>query len=725
VSGRLGVGPLVESGGDALRRADGLDALFAPRGVVVVGASRDPDKLGGAMAASLGGFAAAGGDVVLVNARGAAGMCATVAEAASAISTVDLAVLCIPAEACAEAVAECADAGVRAALVCAGGFGEMGQKGLVHENRLRAVAAEHGVRLLGPNTSGFFVPRDRLRASFVPGAANLVAGPVAVVAASGGLNHALAFALQRQGCGISLGVGIGAGHDVAAPEVLEYLADDPDTRSVALHIETVADGPRLLAAVRALTHTTPVVALVVGEHDIGDFARSHTGALATSWRTTRSLLREAGAVVVDDEEQLVTAASVLARVRLPANPDPGVALVTAQAGPGLLVTDALHGAGVRLPGLTGATQERLSSLLPPMTFQANPVDTGRPGPNHGRVLAAVAADPGIDLVAVYGLVEPVVDLPSEVAHADLGGLPSVIGLDGLAEEVARGRDTANRLGVAAVVGARALASAVGALDEDARRQAVIGTILPEEGTSLDAGGVEDREAGLGDGPLRLQGGPWTEGQAKDVLDLIGIATPARAVCSTDEEVRSAADLLAWPVAAKLSDADVLHKSELGGVHLGLRDHEALYRAVAALRELGAREILIESMAPSGVDLVVGARHDPVFGPVIVLGIGGIATEVYADVAIASLPSTAAHLSTLADDLQAQALLDGFRGDPVVDRSELAAVCARLGALLTANPQLAEVEVNPLRATTAGLVALDAVLLERDPHSHTSTREETP
>jgi acyl-CoA synthetase (NDP forming) len=704
------LGVLATTGVAELHDGAGLDALFSPRGIVVIGASSDHDKLGGAMASSLSAYAAAGREVLLVNTRGADGMHVNVAQAVAAASTpVDLAVLCIPAHACADAIAECGAVGVRAALICAGGFSEIGEPGLVHEQRLRIAARDNGVRLLGPNTSGFFVPRTGLRASFVPGAMHLEAGEVAVVAASGGLNHALAFALERQGVGVSLGVGIGAGLDVSTPEVLEHLSSDPHTKCVALHVETVTEGPRLLAAVRQLTRTTPVVALVVGQHDIGDFARSHTGALATSWRTTRALLHEAGAVLVDNEEELVVAAAALACVRLPSHPRPGVALVTAQAGPGLLITDALHGAGVRLPELAPQTREALSALLPPLTYQANPVDTGRPGPQHGQVLAVVAADPDIDLVAVYGLAEPVIDLPTVVADADLGLTPCIVGLDGLADEVHADRETGRRRGLAAVVGAHGLATAVRAVVEDARRP-----VRPDAVTDPDASAR-----------LRLGVGPWTESQAKDALDMAGIATPARELCTSEEAAHDAARRLGWPLAAKISDADMVHKSDHGGVHLGLRSHDQLTEALAALREIGAREVLLEAMAPAGVDLVVGARRDPVFGPVVLLGIGGIATEVYADVAIGSLPATPESLTDLADQLQAQALLDGFRGDPVVDRAELGRVCALVGDLLNANPHLDDVEINPLRATADGLIALDAVLLERRPDGADHLTEETP
>jgi acyl-CoA synthetase (NDP forming) len=689
---------------DLLGSAD-LAALFAPRGVVVVGASTDPDKLGGAMAASLSGSDL---PVALVNSRGGPGMHPSVGEAAVASPVpLDLAVLCVPAAACAAVLEECAAVGVSAALVCAGGFSEAGSEGIEHERRLLAAATATGVRLLGPNTSGFFVPHTGLRASFVPGVAHLTPGSVAVVAASGGLNHALAFALQRQDAGVSLGVGIGAGIDVTATDVLKHLVDEEHTRAIALHIENVGDGPALLAAVEEVSAVKPVVALVVGEHDIGDFAQSHTGALATSWRTTRALLRQAGAVVVDDEDALVTAATTLAAVRLEPASDPGAALVTGQAGPGLLVVDALHGGAVRVPTLSDKTQARLGELLPPMTFQANPVDTGRPGPAHGEVIGAVAGDPDIAVIGVYGLTEPVIDLPRVVADSELGGKAVVVGLDGPADDVADGRRVAQTLGVPLVVGPRALSTAIIALVEDARLAAA-------RRPATSAGSLEPAP--------RVDGVAWSEAEAKAVLDGVGIPTPGRAICSNRDEAQAALARIGGPVAVKISDATVLHKSDRGGVHLGVATPDAMDRAVDALVGIGASEFLVEEMAPHGIDLVVGARRDPVFGPVVLVGVGGIATEVYADVAIASVPTARATLAGLPDQLAARTLLDGFRGGPAVDRGDLAHVLHQLGNLLVANPRLDEIEINPLRVHAQGLVALDAVIVSNH-DAHTDPDEQ--
>lgn len=678
-----------------------IEALLAPRGVVVVGASRDPDKLGGAMAARLATFP---GPVALVNARGGEGMHAGLAEAVAAVAasggSADLAVLCVPAQACPDVVAECGALGVGAVLVCAGGFAETGAQGAALEEHLVEAARATGVRVLGPNTSGFVVPGRGLFASFVPGVTDVVPGTVAVIATSGGLNHSLAFAFQRAGIGLSLGVGLGAAVDVTAVDVLRHLADDPSTTAVALHLESVSDGPALLEAVRRTAQVKPVVAFVVGRHDVGEFARSHTGSLATSWRTTRALLRQAGAVLVERTDDLVVATAALSRLRLPPGPA-GVGLVTAQAGPGLVIADALHEARATLPRLAEASKERLAELLPPLTFQANPVDTGRPGPDHAEVVATVAADPSVGVVGVYGLLEPVVDLTGVATAAWDRGVRLVVGVDGDATQVHVASRELQSAGVPVVTGPQALACALAAIVEDA-------SIRPADGADGEAPASLAVPA-----PPALGAGPWDEAVAKDLLDRSGIATPARRVCLDRAAAHDALDALGGPVVVKVCDPAILHKSDVGGVRVGVAGHEALDAALDALAHLGSGRVLVERMAGPGVDLIVGARRDPVFGPVVVLGTGGVATEVFGDVAIASVPASRSTLLRLADQLQGRAQLDGFRGLPAVDRERLAVVVATLGALLQANPHVTDIEINPLRCTATGLVALDAVIIARE------------
>lgn len=668
-----------------------LSALFAPRGIIVVGASSSPEKLGAVMAQSLSSYSA---PVELVNSRGENGMHTSIAEAAAAIpGGPDLAVLCVPAGVTAQALRDSAANGAKAALVCAGGFAEAGGPGVEYSVQVEDAVRDTGIRLLGPNTSGFFVPGRNLRASFVPGVADLEPGAVAVVAASGGVNHVLAFHLQRSGAGVSLAVGIGAGTDITAPDVLDYLISDEQTKAVALHLETVSDGPALVDAVSRLTAVKPVVALVVGRNDVSEFAQSHTGALATSWRTTRSVLKQAGAVIVDDENQLVAAVTALAGRRLAPAADPGVGLITGQAGPGLLIADALHGAGVSVPRLAQPTQDLIGTLLPPLTFQANPVDTGRPGPGYEKIVAAVAADPAVDVVGLYGLTEPVADLPLSVVESGAAGsMPFVIGVDGPESDLERARKSAHQHDLPLISGPTSLAHGLIALVNDSRGQFI-------------RSGTETRSFTWPD-----IHGPWDENRAKELVGALGISTPARRSCASRTAAQEALLELGAPVAVKLLDAAVLHKTEIGGVHLGVKSSEDMDRALDALEAAGAREFLIESMAPSGIDLVVGVRRDPVFGPIVVLGLGGTAAEVYGDVAIRSAPLSDRAAEAMPNELLARELLYGFRSGPMLNIAELSGVLVRMGDALVSNDAIAEIEINPLRLTHEGLVALDAVVI---------------
>jgi acetyltransferase len=679
-----------------------LTKLFAPRGVAVIGASADPAKMGSVMMRSLSTF---DGPVVGVNERLTLPDGALYPSVAAALEAgqgpIDLAVLCIPAPLCAAALERAAAVGVSAALVCAGGFAEVDDTGAGFQAELAAVAARYGVRLLGPNTSGFLAPHRQVHATFVPGAGTVPAGGVGVVAASGGVNHALAFLLSSAGYGVSVAVGLGNAVDVGTADVLDHLVDDPDTTAIALHIEAVSDGPRLLASVRRATAVKPVVALVVGRADIGDFARSHTGALATAWRTTRALLAQAGAVLVDDERQLVSAVGQLSQSRLAPAAEPGVVLVTAQAGPGLLVMDDLRSAGVAMPALTRSSQARLGKLLPPMTYQANPVDTGRPVDTFGEVLAAAADDPGADLVALYALSEPdAVDLAVALRAVTGPGRTFAVATGGVDTETQPQRDKLIADGIAVHDGPTGLAVGVRALVADARaRHRAAAPATPDTPAVGAATHIDGRTS-------------WDEDEAKRLLDAIGVPTPRRRTFDSLEAAGGVLHELAGPVAVKILDAAVLHKTDIGGVHLGVRTGADLEAALTALAGIGATRVLVEEMAPPGIDLIVGARRDPVFGPIVLLGLGGTIAEALADVAIAGVPLSTADGTALVDQLAGAAVLRGWRGGPAADVGELTAVLAALGQLLVEHPHLDEVEINPLRITRHGLVALDAVITTR-------------
>jgi acyl-CoA synthetase (NDP forming) len=673
-----------------------LDALFRPRGAAVVGASSDPRKLGSVMAATLGA-----GDLPVVGVNGRrpapdAGLLGSVVDAATALGgRMDLVVSCVPAAATAQVVEDAATAGAGAVLVCAGGFAEIGPEGEGAQVALERALDRTGIRLLGPNTSGFFAPGRRLTASFVPGARDLPAGGVAVIATSGGVNHALSFGLAQRGLGIHLGVGLGAGVDVTQADVLAHLTDDEEVTAVALHVESVRDGRRLVDRVRRLVPRVPVVALVLGRADIGDFARSHTGALATSWRTTRAALAQAGAVVVDDDRALLDAIAVLARRRLPARERPGIGVVTAQAGPGLLVADGARSAGVTVPELAPATVAALGALLPPLTYQRNPVDTGRPGGSFGQVVDTVGADHGVDGVAVYALLEPGAFDLAEVLGELPTGLPVVVGTNGAGDAVAELRRSCGPAGPAIVETSAELVAAVRAWDADSRARARLAAVA---------------ETGGGVAPLELP--EVSDEHTTKVLLSSLVAVPDGQVCDDRAQAHRALGRFGR-VVVKLLDPEVLHKSDVGGVVVGVTTSDELDVAWDRMAALDAPRVLVERQAADGPELLLGLRRDPVFGPVVVLGLGGTAVEALDQVVLGLAPLTAADAEALVSALPGRELLEGWRGGPKRRAGELESLLVALSVVFAATRAAEELEINPLRLLPDGsLLALDAVLVTR-------------
>jgi acyl-CoA synthetase (NDP forming) len=686
-------------------RRHSLEPLIRPASIAVIGASSAPNKAGHQLMRALAGFP---GKLYPVNPGADQILGHTAYPSIGAVpEPVDLAVLIVPAGAVPELAEECAAAGARAAIVCAGGFAEAGPEGAELQARTARAAAGAGMRLLGPNTSGFVNPVDGVLATFVSTVGSIPPGRLAIVAQSGGVNLAVAMAAASEGLGVRLAIGLGNAADVGHAELLDYLAGDPETGVIALHLEGAGDGRGLVEAVERAAAAKPVVALVLGEADVGDFARSHTGTLATNWRLTRAALRQAGAVVVDDTTELLDAARALRLLRLAPAPSPGVGVVTGQAGPGLLATDRLRARGVRVPELAAATRARLGELLPPMTYQRNPVDTSRPDERFGEVVGTVMADPGIDAALVYALHEPGALDPAELLRpaAANPSTPLVLVTAGPGDQIERLRATVEGGGVPVLTNPERGAAAMRALVADAaaaHRRAAAAQRPPA--------------AARPGGPPLV--GPLDEDQAKRVLEAAGLGAPRRRVCGSREEARAAATALGPAVVVKVLDPAITHKTEVGGVHVGVEAGPALEEALDAIERLTAPErprYLVEELLPPGLDLIVGGIRDPSFGPAVLVGLGGVVAEALSDTAIRLAPLSAGDGHEMLEELLGGKLLDGFRGGPTVDRDALVEVLRSVGALLSAHPEIAELDVNPLRATGGGLFAADALIVVDDRH----------
>ncbi len=675
-----------------------LGRLLDPRSVAVVGASPAAEKAGHQALLSLARFR---GEVFAIHPTASeilgrrAFPSLSSARAASGVAP-DLAILAIPAGATVDAVRDAAVAGAGGVLIISGGFGESGDAGLALQQRLLDAARAGGVRVLGPNTSGFIRPASGCAASFAPGVDRLEAGPVAVVAQSGGVNLALTFHLEALGIGVSIAVGLGNAIDVDAADVLARLADDAHTRAIVLHLEGVRDGRRLYEVLRALTPRKPVVVVTPGRADIGAFAQSHTGNLIGAYARKLAALRQAGAVIAETSEAAADVVAALACGRIPPRASPGVAIVTGQAGPGLLMADALKSAGATLPTLTGETAATLRTLLPPLTYLDNPVDTGRPGPTFPQVLAAVEADPHVDATLLFTLHEPAAVDPVAMMAARASRKPLAFGTGGVSSLIAPTLAALRRAGVPSYPSPERAAAAVRAWCEDAQAQARL------------ARGEAVRVAAAP--PVAL---PMTEAQGKALLAAAGIPVPRGVVCATRAEALTAFAALAKPVVVKLSSSTLAHKTEAGAVRLDVATPEAMQAALDALDAIelpGARAYLVEEMAPRGVELIVGGVRDPSFGPLVMVGLGGITAEALHDTALRLAPVTPDEAHDMLRELRGQVLLEGFRGLPRVDRDAVARVLVAIARLMAAHPEIAELDVNPLRCYAGGVLALDVLVV---------------
>lgn len=678
------------------KRNANLRRLLNPKSIAVVGASTDPTKAGSQALKSLSSFP---GTLVAVHPREREiqGV-AAYPSFADLPEAVDLAILAIPAQYCPKAAAEAARRGVGGIFIISGGFGEAGPEGLRYQEELAEICRATGLRLLGPNTSGFINPHGDCVASFVPGVNKLSKGHVAVIAQSGGVNLSISFLIERLKEGISLAVGLGNSVDVKTADVLEMLLEDENTVAIAVHLEGVAEGRQLFEVLKRATPRKPVIALVAGRADIGEFAVSHTGNLLGSRQRTVSALRQAGAVVVDTTEELAQAAVILARTRLPGKASTSIALITGQAGPGLLIADSLKASGVGMPVLADATLQKIEKLLPPMTFTKNPVDTGRPGQTFPHIVQAAAEDPIIDAVLVFGLSEPSVLDPAMalLPAVKASGKPVIFGTLGLEEDVDPVLMGLRQQGLVGTIGPERLALAAIVLSADARGQWMLAQPRDETATA-----VKDRLEGSFD-----------ESRGKALLERYGITVPQRVLCRSRQEALVAFGSLRRPVVVKIAAADIVHKTEVGGVIVNVRTEDDLFAALDRIERIPTTDpgnVLIEEMAPAGVELIVGGLRDPSWGPIVVVGLGGVMAEALADSAVALVPLAVVDVEAMLDSLRGKKMLDGFRNLPRCDRAAIAAAVVAIGRILTEHPEISEIEINPLLVNENGALALDALL----------------
>jgi acetyltransferase len=685
-----------------------LAPLFAPRSVAVVGASRDPSKVGGSVLANLraAGFE---GRVVPINARADAVQGLPAAPSLLAVAgEIDLAVVAVPAAAVLPALKECAAKGVGAAVVISAGFREAGPEGRAREAELAAWLRDQPLRVLGPNCLGWIRPSRRLNVTFAPGMP--LPGGIAFVSHSGALATAILDWARDRRLGFSLFASLGNQVDLTEADLLAAVADDPETRVVAGYVEGVADGRRFFETLRRATAVKPVVLLKTGRSPEGARAVvSHTGALAGSDRAFDAAVVQAGAVRVRTVEELFDVARGLASQPLPAGRR--LLVVTNGGGLGIVATDAAREAGLTIGPLEPAVQASLRAVLPATASVANPVDLvgDADAARYGNALAA--AGPCADAALIILTAQAATDAHG-VARAVLGATR------GWTIPVA-----------AAFVGGARVAPGARALEEGGLPcypfpEPAVGTLA---GMALVAERQRRRPDAPPAGPppaeavrhlagLRRAGVSrpgWLE--LAPLLAAYGIPAAAAELAATPAAVRAAAGRLGGPVVLKVVSPDIAHKTDVGGVVLGLATPEAaeaaagelLRRVRAARPDAAVQGVLVQQTAPPGPELLLGVVRDPQFGPLVVVGFGGIYVEVLRDTAMRLAPVGADEARAMLDELRMAPVLRGVRGQAPVDRDALAETIVRFARLASDWPELTEIEVNPLIATAGGVVAVDA------------------
>lgn len=693
----------------------GLDALFKPRSIAIFGASEDVTKIGGRPLQFLQKYGYRGAIYPINRKGGTVQSLQAYANVADLPEAPELAVMAVPPESVLEAVKDCAARGVRAVVILSSGFSEMGEAGSRLQAQIGQVARSSGMRVVGPNCLGAIGVADKSIATFSVAleSAFPTAGHVGIVSQSGNLgSYAMRLAVDR-GIGISRLLTTGNECDVDIADGIASLATDPATSVILCCMETCRDAGKLVRALAMAREAgKPIIVLKVGVSDAGsEAAASHTGALAGSDAVFDVVLRNGGAIRVPSIEQLLDvghAVSVVGTARAPKGNR--AALVTASGGFGVLMADAASAQGLDLPKLSARTQERILSALP-YASPGNPVDMTAQVSSRPellvQVLSAVAEDPACDAVilqSAYAFQMPrlrdVYIAALEQVRRDHPSRLILLCCKAPGDTIAQ----LNRLGFPTVETIDAACSTLAALVRLGTRGEPVATAAAWSSTA-----ALPQEAFA------------NEASAKAALAQAGVPVLKEITAASRDAALAAAREIGFPLVLKIVSPDIAHKTEVGGVVVGVRSEAQLADEYDSLLARVAQKapqariagVLVAQMAQGGVELILGTKKDPVFGPVVMVGLGGIFAEVLRDVALQIAPVTEAQATQMLRSLKAFPLLDGARGRAKADVAAAARAAAALSQFAARHADaVAEIDINPLVVMDQGqgAFALDALLV---------------
>lgn len=704
--------------------APDIRPFFRPASVAIIGMSSKPGSAGQVVLANLinGGYQ---GPIHLVGRSGGTlGEHPVLTDISQLPDGIELAILMLPSEAVRDAVQACVAKGIRGAVCFASGFAEMGEAGRQQQQEIAAIAHAGGLALLGPNTVGYFNYADAFYVMMVPlvlpPRLNPEDGPaIAIVAQSGGVGAHIAASLLARGVPLSYMMTTGNEAQTGLAEMVRFYAADPHTGAIVIYAEQIRSAADFLDAARAArTQGKPVIMLHPGRSEQSQAAaQSHTGALAGNHAAMQLMARHAGVLVVDTLEEVIDVGQLM--LRYPVPPTGGLGLVTASGAICGLAQDYVEPLGLAMPALSAAQAEQLREHLPAFLPPRNPLDIGTLSAYQPSILATgvatLLADPGIGSLLVS---MPMPEPAASVEWLDYF-LQGAAGSSKPAIYVMQNEDTPPADAFVAL--ARKHRAVIMRSPERALRALACATRLVQSQAAARPAAASVPAPATAVLPA-MRPGAQAEWVGKQVLRALAIPTPAGELARTLDDALQIAASIGYPVVLKAQAAQLAHKSDAGGVLLNIADAPALRSAWQTLHDnigraapgLALDGALVEKMGPRGLELVVGASRDPQWGPILMVGLGGVWVEALGDVQL--LPPDLPHEAIIGKllALKGNKLLRGFRGQPPADLDAVADVVARVGHLMLTHPDITEIDINPLVAygPGQGVMALDALVVTR-------------
>ena len=696
-----------------------LDCFFSPQSIAIIGASTNTSKLGYAVLDNLvnGDFLRDGRKVYPINPKADEILGLPAYPLVSDIpDPIDLAVIVIPYPLVPEAMRTCGEKGIPAVIVISAGFREAGMDGLEREQELIEITNEYNIRLIGPNCLGVINTVIPMNASFSAGLPPN--GPMDFMSQSGALGTAILDWAQAGRLGLNKFVSLGNKADVSEIDLLRAWAKDPTSNVILSYMEGLPDGQEFISVAREVSKIKPIVALKSGVTQAGSRAvSSHTGSLAGSEQAYEAAFRQSGVLRAHSLQDLFDMARAFGYLS-PLQGDQ-IAIVTNAGGPGILATDALERAGLKLARFKPECIKALEQFLPDAASAANPIDVlGDARADRYRfALEQVIESPSVDGIlviltpqAMTEIVETAAVIAEISEKVDIPILASFMG----EARVEAGIETMAKHNVPNFAFPERAAMVLQAMSQYREYRA---RPLPSfESFNVDQKAVRETiDRVLDEGRLSIG-----DAEAKSILTAYGLQAPPSEIAETAEKAVEIAAEMGYPVVLKIASPDILHKTDVGGVKVGLQNDTDVrdafdlitYRSQRYLPEAHLWGCQVQKMVPSGLEILIGMNRDPQFGPLVTFGLGGIYVEALKDASFRIAPFSRDEAAQMLTEIRAKALLDGVRGEPPVDKETLIEALLRISQLVLDFPEIAELDINPFIVFEEGRggVALDMRLI---------------